>query len=475
MNILLVITNRYKSPVPVIPIGACLVAEATRRAGYKVEVLDLMFKEDSLQSLESELNRVNWDIVGLSVRNIDNNDMQNPVAFIRDLIPLIEIIRNRTRAVLVLGGSAVAVMPEELLRYTKADWAVLGDGEIVFPQLLAALSRGEIPDKISGIAWLEDNIFRKNTGYVDRFLDGCRVPDFYRWIDVRAYLSRLSTIPIQTKLGCHFKCIYCTYRKIEGHDYRLCDSRVAVDAVKYLASQGFRDIEFVDNVFNSPYDHAVAVCKGLADIQSDVRLQSLELNPLFIDDNLLTVMERAGFVGIGITVESASDVVLEGLGKGFTSKDVYHAAYTIQHHKLPCLWIFMLGGPFETKETVLETLHFAEQFIRPGDVAFFNIGIRIYPGTELEHIARGEGVLSVSSEEMLEPVFYISPALDQDWLIDTMQRILATHMNYIDSSSIGLSFLPTINRLGYRLGIRAPLWRYTRSIRRVLKLLRIHA
>ena len=153
MNILIVITNRYCGPVPVIPIGACLVAEAVERAGHRVRVLDLMFAEDPLRALQSELSKTNPQVIGLSVRNIDNNDMQNPVAFFRDLKPLIMAIRSTTRVPVVLGGAAVSVMPEELLRYTGADWSVLGDGEVVFPKLLASLSHGEVPDEIPGIAW----------------------------------------------------------------------------------------------------------------------------------------------------------------------------------------------------------------------------------------------------------------------------------------------------------------------------------
>ncbi|MBI5678432.1 MAG: cobalamin B12-binding domain-containing protein, partial [Planctomycetes bacterium] len=442
MNILIVATNHYSSPVPVMPVGACMVAEAAERAGHKVRVLDLMFEQNPLNTLESELNESNADFIGLSVRNIDNNDMQHPVAFFKDLKPLMDTIRSNTPAPVALGGAAVSVMPEELLRYTGADCAVLGDGEVVFPKLLSALSQGEIPGRLPGIAWLEDDVFKKNAGYVDRFSNGCLSPSFHRWIDVHAYLSRLSTVPIQTKLGCHFKCIYCTYRKIEGHDYRLREPEAVIDAIQNLVTAGLRDIEFVDNVFNSPYDHALTICEGLARSQSGARLQSLELNPLFIDDTLLTAMERAGFVGIGITVESASDVVLDRLQKGFTAKDVYHAAQVIKRHNLPCLWIFMLGGPGESEVTIKETLCFAEQYIRPKDVAFFNIGIRIYPGTELEHRARKEGVLTVSANDMLEPVFYVSPALDLNWLTETMQQTMAIHMNYINSNTIGLSFLP---------------------------------
>ncbi|MBM2833890.1 MAG: hypothetical protein HW406_1051 [Candidatus Brocadiaceae bacterium] len=453
------------------PVGACMVAEAAELAGHKVRVLDLMFEQNPLNTLELELNKSNPDFIGLSVRNIDNNDMQNPVAFFKDLKPLMDTIRSKTPAPVVLGGAAVSVMPEELLRYTGANWAVLGDGEVVFSKLLSALSLGEIPGKLPGIAWLEDNIFTKNTGSVDRFSNGCLSPNFHRWIDVHAYLSRLSTVPIQTKLGCHFKCIYCTYRKIEGHDYRLRDPQGVIDAIQNLVAAGLHDIEFVDNVFNSPYDHALTICEGLAISRSGARLQSLELNPLFIDDTLLTAMERAGFVGIGITVESASDIVLDGLQKGFTAKDVCNAAQVIKRHNLPCLWIFMLGGPGETEATVRETLRFAEQCIPPKDVAFFNIGIRIYPGTELEHRVREEGVLAAPPSEMLEPLFYVSPALDLNWLTETMRQTMATHMNYINSNTIGLSFLPAMNRLGYKLGVKSPLWRHTRFIRRGLRVL----
>lgn len=471
MDILIVSTNRYSAPVPVIPVGACMVAEAVKRAGYRARVLDLMFKRDPLRALELELNTFNPDIVGLSVRNIDNNDIQNTVEFFKDLMPLVDTIRSRTQATIVLGGPATTILPEELIRYTGASWAILGDGELSFPKLVTTLSGGQTPKQISGVAWLEDDLFRKNPYSLSR--SSCRslIPSFHRWIDIHAYLAMSSTVPIQTKRGCPFKCVFCTYPMIEGHDYRLNSPESVLDAIKDLASLGLRDIEFVDNVFNSPYNHAMLICEGLAQIKLGVRLQSLNLNPLFVDDVLLTAMERAGFVGIGITVESASDAVLDRLRKGFTAENVYHAAQVVQRHKLPCLWIFMLGGPGETEASVRETLRFADNYIRPKDMALFNIGIRIYPGTELEHLARKEGTLALSSKELLEAVFYISPALELDWLINEVHNAMRVHLNYINSDSIHLPFLPAIYRLAHRLGIKPPLWKHTRSIRRTLRLL----
>ena len=468
MNVLIISTNRNPLPMPVLPFGACMVAEAAEQAGHKVRVFDFMFEKDVIRKLKKEFAKSAPDIVGLSIRNIDNNDYENPVFFIEEISPVIDAVRSLTGIPLVIGGAAVAVMPEELLRTTGASYAVTGDGEVVFPMLLERLSGNKSPVDVPGIAWIEDNRFTRNPGPPDHHY-ACRTPDFARWIDLRAYLSRLSTVPVQTKLGCHFQCIYCTYRKIEGNVYRLSSPECVVDTIKQLIRRDFRDIEFVDNVFNYPYDHAMEICEGIAHTCRGARLQSLELNPLFIDDDLITAMEHAGFTGIGITVESASDSVLKGLRKGFTVEDVYRAARVIRRHSLPCVWIFMFGGPGETEATVKETLRFAGTSIRHEDIAFFGAGIRIYPGTELESLARREGLLSLSSYEMLPPVFYNSPTVDYQWMKKKIRETMDIHMNFINSDSIGLSFLPVVHRIGHRLGLRPPLWKFTRHIRRGLR------
>jgi radical SAM superfamily enzyme YgiQ (UPF0313 family) len=457
--------------MPVIPVGACMIAETAQNAGHNVRLLDLMFEQDPLNTVQVELNRFKPDVVGFSIRNIDNNDMQSPSFYIKELLPLIDTVKRKVPANIILGGAAVSVMPEALLRYTGASFAVTGDGETVFIKLLERLSECRSPKDLPGVSWLEEDIFKSNAQPLSTKSYHCWSPDFYRWINVKAYRERLTTVPLQTKLGCHFKCIYCTYRKIEGSKYRLCNPEEAVNMVIGLASRGSRHIEFVDNVFNSPYDHALSICESLAKINHGASLQSLELNPLFIDDTLITTMERAGFSGIGITVESASDSVLSGLGKGFTAEHVYKAAEVIKRHTIPCVWIFMMGGPNETRETVTETLRFAENDIRPQDVAFFGLGIRIYPGTELESLARQQGILSLSPEHMLEPVFYTSPTIEYIWMQKLIKASMSRHMNFINTDSIGFPILLPIHRFGYKLGLRPPLWKHTRFIRRSLRFL----
>lgn len=469
MKILLISTNRNACPMPVMPVGACIVANASRRAGHTVQLVDLMFSRDAISEVRSAVETFKPDVAGLSIRNIDNVYMSNPVFYLDELKSIVDTIRAGTGAPIVLGGAALGVMPEQILRLFPDCIAVAGDGEVVFVQLLELISRNESFRELPGIAFIENSEFRLNRDSAAVFSATCQAPDYHRWIDTQAYRSRLATVPIQTKIGCQFQCVYCSYPTIEGNRCCYKDTDSVAEAVRRLAAGGLRDVEIVDSIFNAPQEHAMKVCDSIAKVEHKARIQCLELNPLDFDDSLLAAMERAGFSGMGITVESASDQVLQGLKKGFTSCQVHHAAEVVKRHRIPCAWILLFGGPGETRETVLETLRFAERAVRSEDVVFFNAGIRIYPGTELEIIARKQGVLSCSSEEMLAPVFYVSPDLDADWMEQKLRRAMADNMNFINVASLGFSFLPAINSFASKFGLRPPLWRYTRIIRKLLR------
>jgi radical SAM superfamily enzyme YgiQ (UPF0313 family) len=471
LKVLVIATNRNTYPAPVFPYGACIVGEAAAAAGHRVRLLDLMFRRRPLRDLAGELRRFPPDVVGLSVRNLDNNDMQAPAEFVRELAAVVRVIKSLTPAPLVLGGPAVGVMPEALLRLTGAACAVLGDGETAFPALLAAWGNGGGLARVPRLAWLEDGRYRESSRTPCPLPESALAPWFPRWLNLKAYRAHQALAPIQSKRGCPFACIYCTYGISEGQEYRLFPPREVAAAVRRLADAGYRDLEFVDNVFNSPYDQALAVCRSLAETRHRARLITLELNPAFVDEPLLDAMEAAGFVGIGLTAESAADPPLDGLKKGYTAAQVERAARAVRQSRLPCLWLFMLGGPGETRETVAETLRFARRALRPGDVAYFNVGIRIYPGTALESLARREGVLTAPVQEMLHPVFYFNPGLDYAWTLEQVRRAVREDLSLLHAGSLSHPWLPAVNRLFHRLPLPKPMWRHTRHIRRVVRAL----
>jgi len=475
MKVLIVSTNRNRQPLAVLPYGACVAAEAAAGAGHEVRFLDLMFSADPARALDRVLEAFRPDVAGFSVRNIDNNDLHTPVAFFEEASSLMRGAAKKNGLKIVLGGAAAGIMPEELLRSSGAHWAVLGDAPTVFPRLLAAIERGTDPVSVPGVCSLQGGGFVRNPLVFGAWPGGGLFPDFRRWLDLKAYAGLMGAVPIKTKLGCPFRCVYCTYAASEGGEYRLCPPSAAAAKVRAMSEAGIGDIEFVDNVFNSPYEHAMELCRLLAAGGNRARLHTMELNPAFTDRPLLDAMEAAGFAGIGITAESASDGVLAALGKNYGAAEVRRSAEAVKLGRLPCMWIFILGGPGETRETVKRTLDFARLELRPSDPVFFNIGVRIYPGTPLEAAARAEGTLKVPASEMLSPVFYVSPAVGREWLFETLKEAVDENMNFINPDSLALPFLPGLSRLAGLAGVRQPLWRHTRSLRRGLRSIGVNA
>jgi hypothetical protein len=137
-------------------------------------------------------------------------------------------------------------------------------------------------------------------------------------------------------------------------------------------------------------------------------------------------------------------------------------------------WINRKLDP-ETRATVQDTLAFAHEQLKAGDVAFFNVGLRVYPGTPLEEIARREGLLSVPARSMLKPVFYTSPQVELSWMQSQLDTFLSRHMTALGPRSIRLPYLPLLYQIGHRLGVRPPLWRHTGRTRRLLSWMRIRS
>ena len=465
MKILLVSVNRCREPAPVLPLGACLVAEAAVTAGHSVRLLDLMFAVDPGRELYVALRKFAPHVVGFSARNLDNTTMEKPEDFTSELPSLVKIVREWGKAPVVLGGSAVGIAAEGLLRLTRADWAVTGPGEETFLRLIDAVAGGGQPEELPGVSTIRYGEFlRQPPTFASHPF---RFPDIPRWVDLRPYRRQGSSFSLQTKRGCPFTCTYCPCPNIEGADYRLAPADRVAAEIRHLAAMGVRDVEFVDTVFNAPYEHALALCEEIAAKPVRVRLHTFELNPAFLDERLLSAMMRAGFASIGLTAESAAGDVLDGLGKNYGPEELECAADVLTRTPLPCLWIFMFGGPGETPRTVEETLRFARRRLRPKDVAFLSAGIRIYPGTDLAERAWKEGRLSEECD-LLSPVFYLSPGIGREELRSMIRKAVEEDHRFVTYGMESLRFLPTIRRLSVLLGMAPPLWRHTSRVRRGL-------
>ena len=92
MKVLLINPNREQVPWPAIPVGLCTVATATARAGHDVSLLDLAFSKQPGKDTLARVRREQPDVVGLTVRNIDNCNFELPHFYLPEIRD--EVVRS---------------------------------------------------------------------------------------------------------------------------------------------------------------------------------------------------------------------------------------------------------------------------------------------------------------------------------------------------------------------------------------------
>jgi len=467
-RVLLVSTNRERQPYPVVPNGLACVASALDAAGHEVQFLDLCFAKDPTAAARDASRRFNPDVIGVSVRNIDNSDAIALRHYTPEARDVLRALRKATpKAQIVAGGAAFGVAPEALFRDLEVDYAVAGDGERASVALINALSSGAQIGSMPGLVRDRNGTVVFTPPGEDADLDSLPPPSLHRWVDLARYERHGATIPIQTKRGCVYRCVYCTYRNVEGWGYRTRDPELVADEIEELkVKAGIHHFDFVDSTFNSPPGHAVQVCEAITRRNLGVRLDTTNFTPATASPELLGAMKAAGFRTLGISAESASDAVLEKLQKGFTAAKVREVADRVESYGIRTLWIFLVGGPGETRQSLEETLHFARCRLHRGDAVYLTVGLRIYPGTTLHRIAIAEGVVPHDST-LLDPTFYFSSQLQFEMTVKRLKTFAADHPRFMFSADSRSPVLPYLTRAASVLRLPRPHWQYMGLFQRV--------
>jgi radical SAM superfamily enzyme YgiQ (UPF0313 family) len=346
-------------------------------------------------------------------------------------------------------------MPEPILQYLCADGGIVGEGEEAFPKVLMGLAAdSSLPveglirrdsGKSSRPAWIQD-------------LDSLPPPD-WTTLDLKQYFLRGGMGNLQTKRGCPFRCIYCTYPLIEGEKIRLrSPEKVAQDA-EVLIRLGIGNAFIVDNIFSCPESHAHEVCRIL--IQKEIPLKwSCYAHPVYFSRALAENMRKAGCTGVEFGTDSGSPAVLAILGKDFAPGDIQRASQFAREAGLEVCHSLSLGAPGETEETLQETIGLMEKISPTAVIAM--LGLRIFPGTGLARLAQEEGILS-PSHDFLRPTFYLAQQVKEK-ITELAHKMAASHPNWI-FPGLGINISPRLQSKLRKIGVKGPLWEHMKIMR----------
>jgi radical SAM superfamily enzyme YgiQ (UPF0313 family) len=417
MRVLLISANTENINMVPLPLGLNCVAVAAREAGHQVELLDLMSNVDHKAAVTEAIGRVNPQIIGISVRNVDNQNMGKTRFLLGPVRSIISLCRIHSNAPIVIGGAGFSIFPVAALRYLGADMGVCGEGEVAFPMLLDTLERGGDWSTISGLCLPGKPVLQ---GCAERAaLDRLPLPDPKLW-HVPEGAGKDIWVPFQTRRGCGMKCSYCSTPALEGTTTRKHPVKEVVEAIAHHVRCGFDRFYFVDNTFNLPIEYAKTLCGGLIRAGLKVRWRCI-LYPGFLDRELVRLLAKSGCVEVSLGFESGSEEVLRRLNKLFTPQQVRKSSELLAEYGIKRTGFLLLGGPGETRDSVMESLAFADSLKL--DMLKLTMGIRIYPGTVLHRVAREEGLVS-DEDDLLFPRFYMAKGLGE-WLARTIKEWMA--------------------------------------------------
>ncbi len=446
MKVLLISANTLTTPYPVYPLGLDHVAKAIS-PHHEVGIADV----NALGGIDPLIRMIESfapDIMGMSLRNIDNTDQTDQRSFVAEYQKVANAIRTHTRAPLVLGGSGFTLFPKEMMAAIGAEYGIVGEGERL-ADLLGAMENNAPINTIPGVVTLTGPKIIPPPLMTP--WGGKHLPDSPH---LQYYLKNGGMLNLQSKRGCPFRCIYCTYPHIEGKRLRLIPPQAVAEEALRLQSIGAKYFFVTDSVFNSHAEHSMAVAEAFMDAGVKIPWGAF-FAPVNPPDGYFDLMGRAGLTHAEFGTESLSDPMLKSYGKPFQTAHVFRAHKAAVDRGLYVSHFFLLGGPGEDGDSVDETLNNVEKLTR--GVFFFFPALRIYPHTDLYDMAVAEGQIS-QAQNLLEPCFYASKKICREEILQRLRNHARKRPNWVVGSG-GDKTAGIVTRL-YERGHSGPLWEH---------------
>jgi len=431
------------------PIGMRYIAEASIRAGHQVSCLDLCFEYLSVsrEVIRRQIVEYNPDIIGLSLRNLDVEDSDklarynyanynlatynlanyslatysNPESGSPSNLECFDQTFNACRtysnSLIVLGGPAFTLLPKQFLRRYHGALGIVGPGESAFLNLLTALKDGRDIRSISGLVTSEssdEDISSISTDSLPSVPSTEETP-------LSDYLVRGGEYNIQSKRGCEFKCIHCSYPLIEGNSVRTHNPEEIGERIAQLTQKGVTQFRFVDSVFNNPVEHAIAVCNQISRRVSSHIAFTVNCSPAQFTCELAQALKAAGCSKVIFGTDTASREMLRVMRKPFSKRQIEVVTSICKSLNLYFEHHMLLGAPGETLETAIESLTFMDSLACP---VFIDLGIQIYDRAPIAKLLHSP---SAANDQFVPPIF-IEPTISKE-LPELIVEFCATRNN----------------------------------------------
>lgn len=405
---------RAWSPNIWVPLGLTYIAAILENDGHSIEILDLNEKKMTEDDLRNHFKK-DVDVVGVTGMITEYQKILKIIDIAKDGFP------DRK---LILGGPLATTLPQQLLKQSKADFVVVGEGENTTLELAQAIEHGTDIAEIRGIAYKKREEVIINAPVIPiGNLDAIPFParhllDMNKYIknhfeiygfDIKGYGKIRSTNLISSR-GCPYDCTFC-FKDMWGYKWR------GRSAGNIIAEIELLNEKYNVNGFHFSDDTFVLDKKRVFEFTSLLKKSGLDVvwscngRVNLMQKDMLIAMHDAGCIGIAYGIESGNQSILDSMKKNITlnqTKNVLKWTKEIGINTTGCFMIGMLG---ESKETIMDTINFAKEL----DLDFYSFSITTpLPGTELYKEAMKKGLIQTDMTSLKGWDFDVDVNLTKD-------------------------------------------------------------
>lgn len=174
---------------------------------------------------------------------------------------------------------------------------------------------------------------------------------------------------VQTKRGCVFQCIYCSYPYLEGNTYRLRNINTFIKEIK-AAKKKLRTnkLFFTDSVFSFPTEFSRQICLKIMEHKLKIHWM-VYINPKGLTEELLALYNQSGCGYVILTVDAVTDRLLRAYRKGFTLDEITNSIQMLKKSGIHFVVDIIIGGPGDDMDTIDATSKYCYKYLNGVDVS----------------------------------------------------------------------------------------------------------
>ncbi|CAM4168884.1 B12-binding domain-containing radical SAM protein [Roseateles saccharophilus] len=357
------ITSNARFPLAVMHLAAAL------RGRYEARILDGNLDRQLPQTAAAAVREGGYAAVGVSV-------MGGPQ------LPAALAVSRAVRAAapglpIIWGGYFPTLCPDAALNSDCMDYALRGQGEQGFMELLEALRQGDPGlSQIGGLSWRgaggvvhnPDRAFSSAPLSLDVSYDEVDEPQRYL---STTYLGRRTT-GYQAALGCRYRCTFCGVAAMFRGKTALPEAQRLERDLRGLRSRfGADSVQFYDHNFFDREVDMQPLLEVLARLGLPWWCYARADALLGLSPSSWALVRRSQLRMAYIGAESSSDTVLRDMRKGTRSDQTLEVVEACRRHGVVPELSFMLAPPHDPEGETEKTFAFIRQVKR------------LHPGAEI--------------------------------------------------------------------------------------------